>query len=242
MQWLILGVGLLIGTTLLARGFANADPRKLARTVRWVGIILVGLAAVALVVSGRLGLVLWLLPLLLPFIVRWRMQMNRAKAAAGPAPGQTSNVETAYLRMWLDHDSGAMDGEVLSSRFQGQQLGQLSRGELLELREELRSADPQSQALVEAFLDRAFPDWRDGRDEGAARHDYYAPPSASGDMSVEQALEVLGLQPGAGEAEIREAHRRLMLRNHPDQGGSTYIAAQINRAKDLLLEHSRSRT
>lgn len=242
MQWLILGIGVLVGTVLLARGFANADPKALARTLRRIGIVLAAGVAVALVVSGRIGMLLWLLPLLLPLLARWRVRTNRAKAAAGPAPGQISNVETAHLRMWLDHDSGAMDGEVLAGTFQGRRLGELDQAALLELAADLRTADPQSLALVEAFLDRTFPDWRTGPDAAGADDPAAAPPRRSDDMTVEQALEVLGLSEGAGEAEIKEAHRRLMLRNHPDQGGSTYIAAQINRAKDLLLGRNAARS
>jgi curved DNA-binding protein CbpA len=54
-------------------------------------------------------------------------------------------------------------------------------------------------------------------------------------MSREDAYAVLGLAPGASETAIREAHRRLMAKVHPDRGGSDYLAAQINQARDVLL-------
>jgi DnaJ family protein C protein 19 len=62
-----------------------------------------------------------------------------------------------------------------------------------------------------------------------------APPPRSGPMSRKEAYEVLGLSPGASAAEIKEAHHRLMRGAHPDHGGSDWLAARINQARDILL-------
>jgi len=64
-------------------------------------------------------------------------------------------------------------------------------------------------------------------------------------MSRGEALEVLGLEPGADESEIRAAHKRLLRLVHPDRGGSAYLARRVYQARDTLLEQprkTRSRT
>ena len=150
----------------------------------------------------------------------------KAGASPGPTPGQTSEVETEFLSMRLDHDTGEMDGTVLQGHYEGRTLRELGLPELLELLDECRG-DRQSMAVLEAYLDRVHEDWRGHR---------RAPPGRSPDgMSEDEARAVLGVGPDATREEIVQAHRRLMQRLHPDRGGSDYLAAKLNAAKDLLL-------
>jgi hypothetical protein len=144
-----------------------------------------------------------------------------------------------FVRMQLDHDTGALSGEVISGSFAGRSLDALDREELLALRDEA-SGDGESLALVEAYLDRRMPGWRDDVEgDAAAGAGAGGASDATGPMTNQQAYEILGLAPGASQADIRAAHRRLMKKVHPDQGGSTFLAAKINEAKDLLIGRRR---
>jgi len=136
--------------------------------------------------------------------------------------------------MELDHDSGHMEGRCLTGRFTGRTLSSLSDEELLLLLDELRATDAQGASLIEAYLDRRAP----GREKGADNAKKEQARTRRGGrvrMPREEAYEVLGLNKDASDEEIRAAHRRLMMKLHPDQGGSTYLAARINEAKDVLL-------
>jgi hypothetical protein len=149
------------------------------------------------------------------------------------SPGQKSGVRTVALEMVLDHDSGRMEGRCLKGRFVGRELSSLSESELLQLLSELRSTDSQGAVLMEAYLDRRSRGWRSRNSDDGARTKHRSPQGAT--MTTSEAYEVLGLKPGAKEEQIRAAHRRLMMKFHPDQGGSTYLAARINEAKDVLF-------
>jgi hypothetical protein len=100
-----------------------------------------------------------------------------------------------------------------------------------------READAQSASVLEAYLDRERgTDWRAHDPGPGSGSDSKQGGAASGPMNEAEALAILGLAAGAGEPAIRDAHRRLMQRLHPDRGGSDYLAAKINEAKRVLLK------
>lgn len=166
------------------------------------------------------------LALPLGFVALGLLRGALAAARATPAPGGSSEVRTDALTMTLDHDTGEMDGEVLTGRFAGRWLSKLSPDELQALAQEL-DADPDSLGLLLAYLDRRR---GSGPEPGAEPR----PASDPQGMSAAEALRILGLEPGATPEDVRAAHRRLMKKVHPDLGGSDALAALINAAKARL--------
>ena len=239
MQFLILGSSLLIGLGMIGYWFLNADPAKIRAVAKWGGLGLLAILFITLIFFRKFDWLMYAGMVMLPFLMRagalFRRFRNTVKMARGPAPGQSSAVRTETLSVSLDHDSGAIEGEVLRGRFSGRPLSALSFDEVLELLADCTQNDPQSIAVLESYLEAAYGrDWQEraGANAGAG---HGRTSSGSGAMSRAQALAILGLEEGAGEAAIREAHRRLMMANHPDRCGSSYLAAQINQAKDVLL-------
>ena len=238
MPYFILGIALLIGFLLAARWYVNAPPSTLVKVLKWLAIILAIAIVLFFLIAGPKLWALWALPVLLPWFLRARAAARMAKnwsrmagsnsGGAGGAPGQSSEIETKFLNMYLDHQSGEMNGEVRHGSFAGKTLRNLSLDDLLNLLVECRE-DEQSVQVLTAYLDRYHGDeWREqaGAATGAG---------ATGAMTAEKAYEILGLEPGATDDEIKAAHHRLMSKIHPDHGGSTFLATQINQAKDFLL-------
>jgi hypothetical protein len=237
MLFLLGGIAVLGGFLLLVYLFVNADPVRLARNLKWTGVVVAGVAVLALLLlppARELAALLFPLAMSMPLLSRLRAVLDRHRRPAG---GQSSTVATAYLRMTLDHDTGSMTGTVLRGQFAGMRTEELSARDLLALLRECRAEDEEGARLLEAYLDRVRPDWRDemagaSAGGGAGRSD---PGPAGGDMTAEEAYAILGLSAGADPDQIREAHHRLMVKLHPDHGGSDYLATQINRARDVLL-------
>lgn len=171
----------------------------------------------------------------------YRKYQNKQAGAAGSASGsqQNSSVRSRFILMTLNHDSGEVNGEVLEGQFSGKKLQDLSLPELFRLLEECKE-DSESVSLLVAYLDRNHPDWRDEAQSAESSQSYSSSQESAsqstGKMSVEEAYEILGLSKGATDEQIKEAHRKLIHKLHPDHGGSTYLSAKINMAKDTLLK------
>lgn len=240
-------VCLLGAAILLVYAAGSMPPASLARILRYTGGGLLGIVALVLLLTGRMGMAI---PAALASIALFQGNLGRLASFArnipgadrfggGPSRGQTSDIETAWLAMWLDHDTGKMGGRVKQGSFSGAQLEQLPLDDLLKLRTEL-IADDESVRLLDSFIERvhgqaADDGTTDETDAGAGARDSGRYSTGSAGMSREEAWEVLGLSPGASVDDIKQAHRALMQKVHPDHGGSSYLATKLNQAKDMLL-------
>ena len=227
MSTLIFLVGLAAFVVLGILYFISASPARIAALLRSAGPILVGLAGLVLSLAGRFGAGA---PLIMMAIVWWGRQ--RRSLGQQRTSGQRSTVRSAWLEMELDHDSGDMNGLVLVGPFEGRQLNDLSDDELRELAMAL-AEDRESAELLEAYLDRRAPGWRDDADPDIGARQ--SGPYDTGAMTEQEAYKILGLEPGASVAQVRQAHRSLMQRVHPDLGGNAFLAQRVNEARDILL-------
>src|SRR6185437_10556622 len=213
--------------------FSKIDPRIVARSLKGGGGILALAAAIFLGLRGQLGVAIPIGAFGLGLLGWLPFGPAGFGARAQKSAGQTSRVRSAYLEMELDHDRGAMRGHIVAGRHQGAALERLDVKTLAGL---LGEMDEESRALLVAYLDRRDPGWSEHAQGNAASGRVAA---SSGKMTEQEAYQILGLQPGASADDIASAHRTLMKKLHPDQGGSTYLAARINEAKEILVRRHR---
>lgn len=226
----------------LTKKYAGANPASLGRLLRVVGGVTALGAATTLLLTGRV-VAGSLVAAGAAWLLGWKHlpgPLGRLLPGFGgraPDPAAVSRVRSAVIEMELDHDTGRMAGTVLAGRYAGAVLDGLDEQALLALMADCAAADPEGARLLEAYLDRRFPGWRE---HAQGHRDPWAGGEAKpGAMTEQEAYEVLGLQPGADPEAVRNAHRALMKKLHPDQGGSTYLAARVNQAKETLLGRHR---
>jgi len=248
MAWLsFLGVLAVVTVAVIfARALLRASPHDLAQAFRAFVATLTALLGSGLIYAGRFGFAIALLGATAYAVRAFR------KGRRPPDPFETAEtrdaghdddptVRTATLAMRLDPQTGTLDGEVRQGRHRGRRLSALPLASLLSLLDDVKRDDPESEPLLEAFLDRRHPGWRHERQDAGGAGGDGGGGEAAAEMTEARALEILGLDRGAGEDEIKQAYKRLMAHVHPDRGGSTYLAAQLNAARACLLGRGRRR-
>jgi hypothetical protein len=235
---LLYGVAVLILVWWLAKFFAGSNPKVLARLAKTGGgVVALGVAGL-LMVRGRMDMAIFL-----GGVGAWLLGWSATGPGgirfpwadrAGPTAGATSKVNSTLLEMELDHDSGGMSGRVTAGPYAGRVLDSLGANDLAALMRDCLTRDPDGARLLEAYLDRRSPGWREDAQRDGDAGQGGAP--GAGAMSQQEAYDILGLQAGAGEEAVREAHRALMKRIHPDAGGTSGLAARVNQAKDVLMK------
>ena len=243
MPYFILGVAILVGLALAARWYISASPQSILRVFKWTAIIGCLAIIVVIILTRQLTWAAFMLPAMIPWLLRarqasrmaknWSRMASTSQGTSGMAPGQTSEIETRYLRMYLAHDSGEMNGDVILGQFSGKTLRNLSFEELIILLGEVKDDNHSIQVLV-AYMERYHEEaWRESKH--ATEDVNTQMDKANGSMTISEAFKVLCLEEDANLDTIKESHRRLMSKLHPDHGGSTYLATKLNEAKDLLL-------
>ena len=238
----ILSAAVIAGLILASRWYISTDTKNLLKVLRWLLLGSVLSAVLFFIFSGRLTWAFAALPALLPWFFRLRtlaraaktfsrMRQSNGAGFSSQSTGRNSNIETQYLRMCLNNDTGVMNGKVRTGPYTGQFLDNMSLQNLIQLRQLCEKDDPESCRVLDVYLDRCHPDWREENSETSESSN--SPRTSS--MSRAEAIQILGLRKGFTDSDIKQAHRRLISGIHPDHGGSNFLAAQINQAKDVLL-------
>jgi hypothetical protein len=211
---------------------AHARPEVLARAVKTAGgLACFGVAALLFLrghtemALGAAGVGLWLggwaaAP-------RWLQKLR---------PGRRRTLlRSAMVEIEIDPATGLMHGLVLAGPLEGRELNEMTTQELQSLHSICAASDPEGLRHLEVYFDSRFPGWRGAADGDAHARAGRGRARSGGAMSEDEAYEVLGLQKGAARDDITRAHRTLMKKLHPDQGGTTALAARVNEAKDILM-------
>ncbi|MCC6890740.1 MAG: DnaJ domain-containing protein [Hyphomicrobiales bacterium] len=233
MSAVIFGVLILVMVVALLHGFSRANPRTAAIALKAAGGIGALALAAFLALRGRIDFAIMLGAFGLSLLGWLPWSVPGFGARTHKSAGQVSRVRSAFIEMELDHDTGAMRGTILTGPHVGQGLDTLDVAMLVSFLPEI---DEESQALLMAYLDRREPAWRENAQGGATAG---TGAWSTGKMTEQEAYQILGLEPGASLDDIGRAHRTLMKKLHPDQGGSTYLASRVNEAKDVLTRRHR---
>ncbi len=194
------------------------------------GLVLV---IIALAITGKLHPVGAVIAASIPFFkgltslaLRWLPSLINFK----PTGFSPSVLTTRHLKVVIDPLSGKLSGEILAGEYHGSALADLNHDQLVQLLQSYQQQDPESARLLRAYMQQRFQQQSEQQSQHQENN-----ATASATMGRTEALQILGLASDATKKDIVSAHRKLMQKLHPDRGGSDYLAAKINQAKDRLL-------
>ena len=214
--------------------YLRSSPAKDRKRLLWKWGSLALLAiAVILVATGRIHWVGAALAAMIPLLrsaMIWLPRVLPVATLLGKKFGP-STLRTQGLKVTFDFASGDADGEVFTGPFTGKQLSELDDAQLKEQLAFFQADDRQSTLLLQAYLmKKGIGGFSQSGQNGNQNN---SPMDTN--LSQEEALQILGLEPGADKEEIVKAHKRLIQKLHPDRGGNQYLAAKINAARDRLV-------
>ena len=242
---LLAAIGAFAFVLLMRILWAKTQPKVSTTVIVIAASVFIG-TLVILTASGRFHPLAAVGAAILPFLKRglfllrlspmlssaFRMfQSNASNFQSNSTAQDTPNVseaETPELKMTLNHETGAMTGTVKFGEFRSRELSSMTAADVVKLYRSLE--DEQSRRLMVSFIERYHPNLDQ---EESSTHE---PPRVDDSMTTKKAREILGVDESATVDDIINAHRRIIQRLHPDRGGSSFLAAQINDAKRILLE------
>lgn len=235
MTRIIVLLAIVIAVAIIIQQLKNTPKERLKQQYWKLGLIAAAIVLIVLALTGRihwlgalfgalLPLVRKSLPLLMGFLPKIKKHFAKDKSKTTTENDQTT-ITTALLKITIDHHSQQLQGNIIDGPFAGQTLSALTFSQLQALLEYCQQHDQQACPLLARFIDQRFSER--GQQSGGTTN--------NADLSVAEAYQILGLAPGDSKDSIIRAHKKLIQKLHPDRGGNDYLAAKINRAKDILL-------
>ena len=207
-------------------------PKKRQRDVIFKGTI--GFLIAAILIGVATGKMHWLGAIAAALIPIARFGYGAAMRALPiwlQRNGGTASFKTEYLDVKIYVQQGYITGKVLKGKHEGKSLENLDDEALQELEEAYRNVDTKSYWLIR------FARQRKGKSQQQQSFQHESPQNPFSDPERDEALKILGLEGEPSREEIVAAHRRLINKLHPDRGGSDFLAARVNQAKDILLKN-----
>ncbi len=211
--------------------------KKLLRRKRTIVFLILQIAIITLLIMGNRPAAFGFAVITIPFFYKIYQigQQQRRQQVQAAFTQPTAIMESEFVILRLNHNTRSLGGEVRQGLYAGIQLGQLRFNDLMILLAQYRHSDPRSASLLMVYLDNTQAiDWRQFQLE-FEQPKKEQPARMRQKMSNAEAREILGVDEHADEDIVKQAHRKLMMKIHPDAGGTDYLAAKVNEAKDLLL-------